>query len=409
VVPVEENPVYVDLVADVSELGLDEDEAESILADAREAIETRVYPGYARLADVLRGQRDRATDDAGVWKLPDGDAYYRWALRWHTTTDLGPDEIHALGLAEVERIREAMRAAFARAGREVGNPVVALGALADAPRFHYAEAEGEDDDVEAVRQRILADYREIVREAEARLPDLFGRLPEAPVRVERVPPFKEEGAAGAYYDAPAFDGTRPGTFWVNLREPGEIQTFGMRTLAYHEAVPGHHLQIALAFEMEGVPFFRRVIPFTAYTEGWALYAERLALEQGWHPTPWDELGALQAEMFRAVRLVIDTGLHAKRWSRAEAFNYMLRNTGQPPVEVQAEIDRYVVLPGQACAYKVGQLRILALRERARERLGDGFDLRAFHDVVLGQGALPLQVLEQVVEDWIAAQLEAEAA
>lgn len=404
VVPVEENPVYVDLVADVSELGLDEDEAGAILADAREAIETRVYPGYERLADVLRGQRDRATDDAGVWKLPDGDAYYRWALRWHTTTDLGPDEIHALGLAEVERIREAMRAAFARAGRDVGNPVVALGAAADDPRFHYATAEGDDDD-DDVRQRILADYREIVDEAEARLPDLFGRLPEAPVRVERVPPFKEEGAAGAYYDAPSFDGTRPGTFWVNLREPGEIQTFGMRTLAYHEAVPGHHLQIALAFEMEGVPFFRRVIPFTAYTEGWALYAERLALEQGWHPTPWDELGALQAEMFRAVRLVVDTGLHAKRWSRAEAFNYMLRNTGQPPVEVQAEIDRYVVMPGQACAYKVGQLRILALRERARERLGERFDLSDFHDVVLGQGALPLQVLEQVVEDWIEAQLE----
>jgi uncharacterized protein (DUF885 family) len=397
--PIEEHPVYADLAADLGKLDLDDREVADLLADAREALEEDVFPGYERLADVLRGQLGRATDDAGVWKLPDGDAYYRWALRWHTTTDLTPDEIHALGRAEVARIREAMRAAFAEAGREVGDPIIALDAVAEEERFHYR-------DTEAARERILADYRAIVADAESRLPVLFGRLPEAPLAVERVPPFKEDGSAGAYYHAPSFDGSRPGTFFANLRAPAEVQKFGMRTLTYHEAIPGHHLQIALAFEMEGQPFFRRVIPFTAFVEGWALYAERLALEQGWHPTPYDELGALQAEMFRAVRLVVDTGIHAKRWSRERAFNYMLRNTGQPPVEVQAEIDRYIVMPGQACAYKMGQLEILELRERARERLGDRFDLRAFHDVVLGQGSLPLEVLEQVVERWIEAQARA---
>jgi uncharacterized protein (DUF885 family) len=390
--PVEANPVYVDLAKDVGTLGLAEEESEAILADARDALESVVLPAYARLAEALRDQRARARDEAGAWTLPDGEAYYRWALRWHTTTSLGPDEVHALGLSEVARIREAMRAAFADAGLEVGDPVVALGAAAGEQRFRYP-------DTDAAREEILADYRAIVSDAEARLPDLFGRLPEAKLTVERVPAFKEEGSAGAYYNGPSFDGTRPGTFYANLRAPSEVQKFGMRTLTYHEGVPGHHLQIALATELRGVPLFRRVIPFTAFIEGWALYAERLALEQAWHPTPWDRLGALQAEMFRAVRLVVDTGLHAMRWPRQRAFNYMLVHTGQPAIEVQAEIDRYIVNPGQACAYKVGQLQILELRRRAQERLGERFDLRAFHDLVLGQGSLPLEVLEQVVDAW----------
>jgi len=390
--PLEANPVYADLAKDVGTLELAEDERDAILADAREALETVVLPAYARLAEALRDQRARAGGEAGAWTLPDGEAYYRWALRWHTTTSLTPDEVHALGLSEVARIREAMRAAFADAGLEVGDPVVALGAAAEDERFLYP-------DTDAAREQILADYRAMVADAQDRLPDLFGRLPEAKLTVERVPPFKEDGSAFAYYNGPSFDGTRPGTFYANLRAPREVQKFGMRTLTYHEAVPGHHLQIALATEMKGQPFFRRVIPFTAFIEGWALYAERLALEQGWHPTPFDRLGALQAEMFRAVRLVVDTGIHARRWPRERAFNYMLVQTGQPAIEVQAEIDRYIVSPGQACAYKLGQLQILELRRRAQERLGERFDLRAFHDLVLGQGSLPLEVLAQAVDAW----------
>jgi uncharacterized protein (DUF885 family) len=218
--------------------------------------------------------------------------------------------------------------------------------------------------------------------------------------VERVPAFKEAGAPGAYYRPPALDGSRPGIFFANLRNVEEVPRFGMRTLAFHEAIPGHHLQIALALELEGIPFFRRVIPFTAFTEGWALYAERLAAEEGFHPTPYDHLGQLVAEVFRAVRLVVDTGIHAKRWTRNVAIDYMVRNTGMPETDVVAEVERYIVNPGQACAYKVGQLKILELRDRARAVLGERFDYREFHDVVLGNGALPLTILEQQVERWL---------
>src|SRR5690606_19589939 len=230
-----------------------------------------------------------------------------------------------------------------------------LRALHREERFRYP-------DTDAGREAILADYREIVAGARARLPELVGRLPEAPVVVERVPPFKEAGAAGAYYQPPPLDGSRPGIFYVNLRAPGDVASFGMRTLAYHEALPGHHLQIALALENPEVPLFRRVLPFTAYVEGWALYAETLAAEQGWHPTPWDRLGQLVAEVFRAGRLVVDAGIHARGWTREQAIEYMLANTGMPESDVVAEVERYIVMPGQACAYKVGQLRLLALRE-----------------------------------------------
>jgi uncharacterized protein (DUF885 family) len=237
-------------------------------------------------------------------------------------------------------------------------------------------------------------------DAAARLPALFGRLPKAPVRVERIPIFKEQEAPGAYYMPPPLDGSKPGIFYANLRSVREIPKLGMRTLAYHEAIPGHHLQIAIAQELPDLPIFRRVVPFTAYAEGWALYAERLALEEGFHPTPYDRIGALVAELFRAVRLVVDTGLHAERWTRERAIEYMLANTGMPDTDVVAEIERYIVWPGQACAYKIGQLTILDLRERAQRELGDRFELRDFHDVVLGSGSLPLDLLERRVVEWI---------
>jgi uncharacterized protein (DUF885 family) len=288
--------------------------------------------------------------------------------------------------------------AAAAAAAQVPAVVPSLGDVLRAvhadPRFRYPAADG-------VRERIVADYQAIVDEAAARMPELVTRLPRAPVRVEPVPAFKEAGAAAAYYLPPPLDGSKPGTFYVNLRRPEEVVTFGMRTLAYHEAIPGHHLQIALAQELTGVPIFRRVIPFTAFVEGWALYAERIAAEQGWHPTPVDRLGQLVAEAFRAARLVVDTGLHARRWTREQAIEYMLRNTGMPEGEVTAEVERYIVLPGQACAYKVGELEILELRERARERLGPRFDPRAFHDLLLSRGALPLVLLEEVVDAWLA--------
>lgn len=371
----------------------------ALLAAARAQVETTVLPAWGRLAAYLAAARAGASEEVGAWKHPDGAAFYGWALRYHTTTSKTADEIHALGLAEVARIHAEMRAIFAAEGIEATDLGATLRALNADERFLHP-------DTDAGREAVLDGYRAILDDAAPRLPALFGRLPQAPVVVERVPAFKEKSAPGAYYMPPPLDGSKPGIFYANLRSVREIPTFGMRTLAYHEAIPGHHLQIAIAQELPGLPIFRRVIPFTAFVEGWALYAERLALEQGFHPTPYDRLGALVAEVFRAARLVVDTGIHAKRWTREQAIEYMLANTGMPETDVVAEVERYIVLPGQACAYKVGQLTILELRERARRQLGDRFDLRAFHDVVLGSGALPLELLERVVDEWIAAQSSA---
>ena len=364
-------------------------------AEAEVALVERVYPAYRRLLALLAELDAVATDEDGVWKLPDGRDYYAWLLRLHTTTDMGPDEIHRLGLAETARIQAEIRAILEGEGIDAGDLAETLRRLHADPRFLYP-----DDD--AGREAILADYQAIIEETQERLPRYFARLPRAAVEVQRVPAFKEDGAPGAYYRPAPLDGSRPGVFYANLRNVDETVRFGMRTLAYHEAVPGHHLQIALAFENPALPLIRRLLPFGAFSEGWALYAERLAAEEGFHPTPLDRVGQLVAELFRAVRLVVDTGIHARRWTRERAIDYMLRNTGMPESDVVAEIERYIVNPGQACAYKTGQLEILRLRGRARGALGDGFELPAFHEAVLGGGGLPLVILSQAVEEWLLA-------
>lgn len=390
-----ENPLFIQLEERLAALdGVSDARRANLLGSAADAMNVVVLPGYERLQNAVADLATRATTDDGVWKLPDGDAYYRWALRFHTSTDLDPDEVHRIGLAEVERIHGEMRDVLRAEGLPSEDPIATIQALNRDPRFQFS-----DDD--QGRAEILAGYQAIIDEVTPSLQDLFGVLPRAPVAVERVPVFKEAGAAGAYYRPPPLDGSRPGTFFANLRDVSEVQRFGMRTLAFHEAIPGHHLQIALSLENRDLPLFRRFIPFTAFTEGWALYAERLATESGFHPTGFDVLGALVAENFRAVRLVVDTGIHAKRWSRERAIEFMLRNTGSPEGDVVAEIERYIVMPGQACAYKIGQLRLLELRDRARASLGERFDLRAFHDFVLGGGALPLDILEREVDGWIA--------
>ena len=432
------NPLTVEFARRLAALdALSDPEREALVADARAEVAGTVLPAWERLAALLPELTAQAPEDVGAWALPDGSLYYGWALRFHTTTDLDAETIHQLGLAEVDRIHGEMRAILAGEGIAVADvtteavsapsafeaeadepaeegakhaeeeppaaadePPVVIPDLGDVLRALHRDERFLYPDDDDARARILADYQSIVDEATTRLPPLFGRLPQAPVRVERVPEFKEAGAAFAYYMPPPLDGSKPGLFYANLRHPRDVVKFGMRTLAYHEAVPGHHLQIALAMEMEGVPIFRRVVPFTAFIEGWALYAERLAAEQGWHPTPMDHLGQLVAEGFRAARLVVDTGLHAKRWTREQAIDYMRKNTGMPETDVVAEVERYIVMPGQACAYKVGQLKILELRERARTVQGSRFDVREFHDVVLANGSLPLVLLEAVVDDWL---------
>ena len=255
-------------------------------------------------------------------------------------------------------------------------------------------------DSDAGREQILADYQVILDEIDAGMDAVFNLRPETGVEVRRVPEFSQDTAPGAYYQGPSLDGERPGVFYANLRNVDEIPKFGMRTLAYHEGIPGHHFQIALTQELEDLPMFRRLIPMTVFAEGWALYAEQLAWEMGYQDDPLDNLGRLQAEMFRAVRLVVDTGMHYKRWSREQSIEYMLEHTGMGEDEVTAEIERYLVNPGQALAYKIGMLKILELREYARSELGEQFDLKAFHDQVLTHGALPMYLLERVVRDWV---------
>jgi uncharacterized protein (DUF885 family) len=365
-------------------------------AGVRQAVEEVVVPAYRRLDQKLAELAVDAPPPYGVWRLPNGAAYYAWLLRLHTTTALTADEIHELGEREVARLHGEIRALLEAQGIPAGDLAAALRRVASDPSLRPAAAP-ED------REAVLRDFQAIVDLASARLPALFGRLPRAAVKVEAVPEFMQEGAPGAYYDPPPFDGSRPGVFFVNLRNPDEIAWFRRRTLAYHETVPGHHLQIALAMEIEGLPFFRRILPFTAFSEGWALYAERLADEQGFHPTVWDRLGMLNDQVFRAARLVVDTGLHAQRWSRDRAIAYLEETTGKPHTEVVAEVDRYLVNPGQACAYAVGQLRILRLREIAKTSLGERFDLREFHDELLRHGAMPFELLEPRVGAWIDAR------
>jgi uncharacterized protein (DUF885 family) len=330
-----------------------------------------------------------------VWKLPDGKAYYNYLLRQHTTTNMTADEIHAIGVAEVDRIQSEMLEIFTAEGYDPSLGVKALfDELAKEDRFYYP-------DTDAGRAQILEDYATIIDEIEAGISSAFNIKPKADIVVKRVPEFSEQTAPGAYYNHPSRDGSRPGTFYANLFNIKATPRYGMRTLAYHEGVPGHHFQIAIQTELQGIPEFRKESGFTSYSEGWGLYAERLAWEMGFQTDPYDNLGRLHDELFRAVRLVVDTGIHAKRWTREQAIDYMLANTGTAESDVIAEIERYIVMPGQATAYKVGMMELLRLRDEAQEALGDKFDIRDFHDVILKDGALPLTALRELVLKYIA--------
>lgn len=402
--PAQDNPLYRHFARKLAVLpGLPADQQQALLARCAQVLDAGVRPAYRKLITHLDGQRSRATDDDGAWKLPDGAAYYAWRLRIETSSRMTPDQVHALGLAEVARIDAEMLAILRAQGQlQPGETAArAMTRLAGDPRFLYP-------DTDTGRQTALADYRRMIADQLLRSRALFGRLPPDPIEVQRVPEFKQATAPGAYYMPPALDGKRPGVFYANLRNMAELPTFGMRTLSVHEGVPGHHFQIALAQAQQGGPTFRKVLPFTAYQEGWALYAEWLGSELGLYQSdPFGDLGRLQAEMFRAVRLVVDTGMHAQRWPRQRAVDYMLANTGMAQGEVVAEIERYIVDPGQACAYKVGMLAIRAARSRAQQALGPRWDAQAlkdFHDVVLGSGALPLEIMDELVDSWVKTRL-----
>ena len=394
--PPEQHLLYTNLSGKLDSLGeaVSTEEKAALLADARTAVVENIKPAYGVLIAYFEHLQMRVQGNDGAWSLPDGVAYYNDQIKVHTTTDMTADQIHAIGLAEVARIGAEMDAILRNEGLVDGSIGARVKQINERPDQLFP-------DTDEGREQILAEYQRIIDEISAGLDPYFDVRPKAGVEVRRVPEFSEKTAPGAYYQSPAMDGSRPGVFYANLRNVKEMPRFTMRTLAYHEGVPGHHFQIAIMQELTGVPTFRRLLGFTAYSEGWALYTERLAWEAGFQANPLDNLGRLRDEMFRAVRLVVDTGLHAKRWTREQAIQYMLDNTGMAETDVVAEIERYLVNPGQALAYKVGMLKILELRERAKAALGDRFDIRAFHNQVLTNGAMPLALLERIIDDWIA--------
>ena len=395
--PAQDNILYTSLANKLDEAEeIDESQAADILQRVEASIDENVYPALDLFINYFSELEAKAGDDHGFWHLPNGDAAYKLALKFFTTTDYTADEIHDIGLAEVDRIQGEMLEIFAEEGIDISQGYTeAMDAYSSRPEFYY-------EDSDEGRQQILDDYQAMLDELDAGLDSAFNVRPKAGVEVLRVPEFREETAPGAYYQQPSLDGTRPGRFYANLYDIKATPKFGMRTLAVHEGVPGHHFQVAIAMELEGMPLIRRFSLFTAYVEGWALYAERVAWEQGLMPTNADNIGRLTAELFRAVRLVVDTGIHHRRWTREEAIDYMLANTGMAESDVIAEIERYIVMPGQATAYKVGMMKILELREHAKRELGEKFDLRDFHDVVLKNGAVPLDILARIVEDYIEA-------
>lgn len=400
--PAQENILYTSLAEKLEEAEkIDGAQAADVLQRAEASIVENVYPAFDLFINYFGELEAKAGDDHGLWHLPDGDAAYRLALRFFTTTSYTADEIHEIGLAEVDRIQAEILEILKVEGVDVGPGfTAAMEAYSASPDFYY-------EDSDEGRQQILDDYQAILDELNAGLDDAFNLRPDAGVEVVRVPEFREKTAPGAYYQQPSLDGTRPGRFYANLYDIKATPKYGMRTLAVHEGIPGHHFQIAIALELEGVPLIRRFGFFTAYIEGWALYAERVAWELGLMPTHADNIGRLIAELFRAVRLVVDTGIHQRRWTREEAIEYMLANTGMAESDVVSEVERYIVMPGQATAYKVGMMKILELRQKAMDELGDRFDLRDFHDVVLKNGAVPLDILEQIVDDYITSAVQSE--
>jgi uncharacterized protein (DUF885 family) len=397
--PARENMLYTSFKTKLDAIPLaqmNENVRAELLRRVADAIQKSVYPAYAELVGHFVELQGRPLSNNGAWSLPNGDEYYAWCVRHHTTTNLTPQRVHELGLADVDRINGVMDRLLRQLGREEGTVGKRMQQLLRDPQYRFPDTpEG--------RQEMLAQYRAIMKEAEQQLAGAFSVRPKAAIEVRAAPPGSGATSPSAYYIPAAMDGTRPGVFYANMRSLGDTPKFGMRSTVYHEVMPGHHMQVSVAQELRGVPFFRRVITFSAYQEGWALYAERLASEMGLTPDPLDQLGRLRDEMMRAVRLVVDTGIHYKRWSREEAIAYMVQNTGMGEKEVTAEVERYFVAPGQALAYKVGMLSILGLREKARSELGDKFDLKQFHNEILTHGALPMTVLERVVDDWIAAK------
>jgi uncharacterized protein (DUF885 family) len=389
------NILLADFSSKINRDFISKEEQAKMKAEAQQILSTSVKKSYEDLLAYWTALEQKQTADNGVWSLPNGVDYYNYCLKRTTTTDKKADEIYETGIKEVARIQNEMRQIMKKVNFKSDSLQEFFEFVRTDPQFKYS-----NDD--KGRKKILAESDHYIGTFKTTYLDkLFNHQPKAPIVVMQVEKFREKSANGAFYENPAEDGSRPGRFYVNLYNMNDEPSYQMEALCYHEGIPGHHMQIALAQELKDVPKFRRYDGNTAYIEGWALYSELIPKEVGLYQDPYSDFGRLSMEIFRAARLVVDVGIHSKKWTRQQAIDYFLQNTANAPGDIQKEIERYFLWPGQATGYKVGMLKILELREKSKKELGDKFDIRKFHDVVLMNGAVPLSVLEELVDKWIA--------
>ncbi|MEP2990793.1 MAG: DUF885 domain-containing protein [Parasphingorhabdus sp.] len=386
----DDSPIFADLKKKVSALGIAESEKSDLIAKGAAALTNSFGPAYERLIVEMKRQQSTAVDGDGVWRFKDGAAYYAERLKNYTTTDLTANEIHQIGLDNVARIHGEMRKIMAKVGFE--------GTLGE----FFVHLRTSDQYFHTSREDYLAEANTKLAAMEKKLPEFFNTLPKAPFVIKPVEAFREKSAGKAFYQRPAPDGSRPGTYYVNLYDLKGMSKTELEALAYHEALPGHHLQLAIQTELGDVPAFRKFGGVTAYSEGWGLYTEELGKDMGFYTDPYSDFGRLGMELWRACRLVVDTGMHDKRWSREKAIAYLTENTPNPDSDIRKAIERYIVYPGQATAYMIGKLKILELRGRAQKELGSKFTMGDFHDVILKSGPVPLNIMEERVDSWIAA-------
>lgn len=389
----EDSTLLADFKKKVGKLDISEQAKKLLTDEATVALLGSIRPAYNQLISYLHTLEQQAGTDDGVWRFKDGEAFYNNALKRTTTTSLTAAEIHQIGLDEVARIHNEMREIMHKL--EYKSDLKSFFAhVQSLPGLYYPDTpEG--------KEAYLKDATAIIDNMRTRLDELFLTKPKADMIVKAVEPFREQSAGKAFYQQPSMDGSRPGVYYANLYRMSDMPKYEMEALAYHEGIPGHHMQLAIAQELEDMPKFRRFGIYTAYVEGWGLYTELLPKEIGLYQDPYSDFGRLAMELWRACRLVVDTGIHAKKWTREQAISYLQENTPNTPTAIEKAIERYIVMPSQATAYKIGMIKIIELREKARDSLGDKFDIREFHDVVLKNGALPLDVLEQLVNDYIA--------
>ena len=388
-----DSTLYADFKGKVDKLEIGDEEKTALVEQAKTALLESAKPAYEKLGAYLGELEKQATTDDGAWKLPNGDDFYQHRLNVYTTTDLTADEIHQMGLEEVKRIHDEMR--------EIMKQVEFEGTLQEFFEFMRTDKQFYYPEGEEGKQAYLEKATAIIDTMRERLDELFITKPKADLIVKAVEPFREKSAGKAFYQRPAPDGSRPGIYYANLYKMSSMPVYQMEALAYHEGIPGHHMQLSIMQELENVPSFRKFGGYTAYTEGWGLYSELVPKEIGFYQDPYSDFGRLAMELWRAGRLVVDTGLHSKKWTREEAIDWLAENTPNPQGDVVKAIERYIVMPGQATAYKIGMMKIVELRENAKKELGDQFDIREFHDVVLANGAVPLAVLEELVDEWVA--------